>query len=100
MNAKRILFLSVVALSIATATQAALVWEKTTIELNPALGAPSLRERHHFRRGHRRLPRDFVAVINRLASGGKQGEADENSALPKQRLHGLAVPGGITRAWA
>ena len=41
MSAKRILFLSVVSLSIAAATQAALVWEKTTIELNPALGAPN-----------------------------------------------------------
>ena len=41
MNAKRILFLSVVSLWIAAAAQAALVWEKTTIELNPVLGAPN-----------------------------------------------------------
>jgi hypothetical protein len=42
MNAKRIFFLSVVSLWITgAAAQAALVWEKTTLELNPALGAPS-----------------------------------------------------------
>jgi hypothetical protein len=41
MNAKRILFLSVISFSIATAAQAALVWEKTTLELNPAVGAPN-----------------------------------------------------------
>jgi len=41
MNAKRILFLSVVSLWIAATAPAALVWEKTTLELNPALGAPS-----------------------------------------------------------
>src|SRR5687768_9535949 len=40
------------------------------------VGAPSLRERYHFRSGNRGLPRDFVAVINRLAHGGKQSEAD------------------------
>ena len=38
MNAKRILLLSVVCCSIAATAQAALVWEKTTLELNPALG--------------------------------------------------------------
>ena len=41
MNAKRILCLSVVCFWIAASAQAALVWEKTTIELNPALGAPN-----------------------------------------------------------
>lgn len=41
MNAKRILLLSVVCFSIAATTQAALVWEKTTLELNPALGDPN-----------------------------------------------------------
>jgi hypothetical protein len=41
MNAKRILFLSVLTLWIAATAQAALVWEKTTLELNPALGAPN-----------------------------------------------------------
>lgn len=41
MNAKRILFLCVVSLWIGAAAQAALVWEKTTIELNPVLGAPN-----------------------------------------------------------
>ena len=41
MNAKRILFLSVVCFSIAATAQAALIWEKTTIELNPALGDPN-----------------------------------------------------------
>lgn len=41
MNAKRILSLSLVSLCLAAAAQASLVWEKTTIELNPALGAPS-----------------------------------------------------------
>lgn len=39
MNAKRILFLSIACVSMAATAQAALVWEKTTIELNPALGA-------------------------------------------------------------
>jgi hypothetical protein len=41
MNGKRILFLSVFSLWIAAAAQASLVWEKTTLELNPALGAPN-----------------------------------------------------------
>ena len=41
MNAKRILLLSVACFSIAATTQAALVWEKTTLELNPALGDPN-----------------------------------------------------------
>jgi hypothetical protein len=41
MNAKRFFFLSVVCLSIAGTAQATLVWEKTTIELKPAMGAPS-----------------------------------------------------------
>src|SRR5688500_14322277 len=59
-----------------------------------------LRKRHHVRRGYRRLPRDFVAVINGLAYRRRQRQTDENSALPQQRLHGLAVPGGSTRAWA
>jgi len=41
MNAKRIFCLSVVTLWIAAAAQASLVWEKTTVELNPAMGAPN-----------------------------------------------------------
>jgi hypothetical protein len=41
MNAKRILFLCVVSLCIGATAQAALVWEKTTIELNPVVGAPN-----------------------------------------------------------
>jgi len=41
MNATRILFLSAACLSVAATAQAALVWEKTTIELNPTLGAPN-----------------------------------------------------------
>ena len=41
MNAKRIFCLSVVTFWIAAAAQASLVWEKTTLELNPAVGAPN-----------------------------------------------------------
>ena len=41
MNRKRVLFLSVSCLWIAAAAQASLVWEKTTLELNPVLGAPN-----------------------------------------------------------
>jgi hypothetical protein len=41
MNGKRILFLGLISLSIATTAQAALVWDKTELELNPALGAPN-----------------------------------------------------------
>src|SRR5688500_11610861 len=40
-NDKRILFLSQVALSIATSPPQAPDWEETTIELTPALGAPN-----------------------------------------------------------
>jgi hypothetical protein len=41
MNGKRILFLGLITLSIAATAQAALVWDKTELELNPVLGAPS-----------------------------------------------------------
>lgn len=41
MNGKRIFFLSISCLWIAAAAQAALVWDKTELELQPALGAPS-----------------------------------------------------------
>jgi len=41
MNCKRIFFLSLSSLWIAAAAQAALTWEKTELELNPALGAPN-----------------------------------------------------------
>ena len=41
MNGKRILFLGVFCLGIAATAQAALVWEKTELELNPALNAPN-----------------------------------------------------------
>lgn len=41
MNGKRIFFISVLSLGIATASQAALIWEKTELELNPALNAPT-----------------------------------------------------------
>ena len=41
MNGKAILFLGVFCLSIAATAQAVLVWDKTELELNPALGAPN-----------------------------------------------------------
>jgi hypothetical protein len=41
MNGKRILFLSVSCLWIAASAQASLVWEKTELDLQPALGAPT-----------------------------------------------------------
>jgi hypothetical protein len=41
MNRKSILFLSVCCLWIAAAAHGSLAWEKTTIELNPTLGAPN-----------------------------------------------------------
>jgi hypothetical protein len=41
MNGKTILFLGVFCLWIAATAQAALVWEKTELELNPTLGAPN-----------------------------------------------------------
>jgi hypothetical protein len=39
MNGKRILFLGLISLSIAASAQASLTWEKTEVELNPAMGA-------------------------------------------------------------
>lgn len=41
MNGKRFLFLGLVSLALAATTQAALVFEKTTIDLSPELGATS-----------------------------------------------------------
>jgi uncharacterized protein DUF1573 len=41
MNGKRLLFLGACSLWIAATAQASLVWEKTTLELNPAIGAPN-----------------------------------------------------------
>jgi hypothetical protein len=41
MNGKKLSFLSLLCLSVAATAPAALVWEKTELELNPALGAPT-----------------------------------------------------------
>lgn len=41
MNGKKAFFLSLLCLSVAATAPAALVWEKTELELNPALGAPN-----------------------------------------------------------
>jgi len=41
MNGKRSLLLGVLCLSLAATSQASLAWEKTTVELNPAMGAPN-----------------------------------------------------------